>query len=147
MFLLKAAIRRYLLIFGMGFLPFSTLRVWVLRLCGVNVGEGCYVGFNVSVDTNYPELITIGNRVTISHDVVIITHTATPANSDLSRLYNENKPVVIGDGAWLGVRSIVLPGISIGQNCFVGAGSVVSTNTTNNSLWAGNPCILKKSLE
>jgi len=147
MFLIKAAVRRYLLIFGMGLIPFSTLRVWVLRLCGVNVGEGCYVGFNVSVDTNYPELITIGNRVTISHDVVIITHTATPANSDLSRLYNENKPVVIGNGAWLGVRSIVLPGISIGQNCFVGAGSVVSTNTTNNSLWAGNPCILKKSLE
>jgi len=147
MFLIKAAVRRYLLIFGMGLIPFSTLRVWVLRLCGVNVGEGCYVGFNVSVDTNYPELITIGNRVTISHDVVIITHTATPANSDLSRLYNENKPVVIGNGAWLGVRSIVLPGISIGQNCFVGAGSVVSNNTTNNSLWAGNPCILKKSLE
>ena len=122
------------------------MRVLILRLCGVSIGKGCYIGFNVAVDTNFPDLITIGDNVTISHDTVIITHTATPTNSKLSALYKSHSPVSIASGAWIGVRSIILPGVSIGRNCFIGAGSVVTSNTDNDTLWAGNPCVRKKNL-
>ena len=75
--LISAGIRRYILFTGMNLLPFSFLRIYLLRFCGIKVGKGCYVGFNVIPDTNFPELIKIGKKVTISHNVNLITHTAT----------------------------------------------------------------------
>jgi len=64
--LATAALRRYGMMVGMFAVPFSSLRVLVMRLCGVRVGRGCYVGFNVAFDTNFPALIRIGDAVTIS---------------------------------------------------------------------------------
>ena len=88
MFLIKAACRRYLMSFAMAIIPFSSIRIFFLRLCGISVGRGCYVGFNVACDTNYPELISIGDNVTISHGSMLITHTQSPACSWLSGIYH-----------------------------------------------------------
>jgi len=137
--LVLAAARRYLMALGMGWLPFSCLRVLVLKCCGVKIGQGCYIGFNVICDTNFSKLITIGDRVTISHNTLIFTHTATPAKSRLSEIYNQKKPVCIGSGAWIGANCIILPGVVIGKDCMIGAGSVVTKSTDPASLYAGNP--------
>lgn len=131
---------------GMSLLPLSFLRVWVLRLCGVKMGRGCYIGFNVICDTNFPSLIEIGNNVTISHNTLIYSHTATPTVSYLSSVYNDIKKVKIGDGAWIGARCTILPGAIVADNCMIGAGSVVSKNTTAFTLYAGNPCKKIKDL-
>ena len=111
-FLISAGIRRYLLFTGMNLLPFSCLRIYLLRFCGIKIGKGCYIGFNVIPDTNFPELIKIGKKVTISHNVQLITHTATPVKSFLSTKYCISKNIVIKDGAWF-AGSIVLPGTTI----------------------------------
>lgn len=134
-----AAVRRYVMMFGMFILPFSSLRVLVMRMCGVRIGRGCYVGFNVAFDTNFPSLIRIGDDVTISHNVSIYTHTATPAASRLARVYDATAPVTIGDGAWISANAVVLPGVEIGPDCMVGAGAVVTRSTEGGSLYAGNP--------
>lgn len=134
-----AAMRRYVMMCGMFLLPFSSLRVLVMRLCGVRIGRGCYVGFNVVFDTNFPTLIRIGNHVTISHDVSIYTHTATPAASRLARVYDAAAPVIIGEGAWISANAVLLPGVNIGPDCMVGAGAVVTGSTEAGSLYAGNP--------
>jgi acetyltransferase-like isoleucine patch superfamily enzyme len=148
MFLLvKAAIRRYAMSLGMAMLPFSIARVFILRACGVTVGRGCYIGFNVICDTNYPELIRIGENVTISHNCMLITHTGTPTKSNLGNLYKRVAAIDIGDGAWIGANSTVLPGVSVGEDCMIGAGSVVTSSTDPLSLWAGNPCRRIRSLE
>jgi len=144
--LVNAAFRRYAMDIGMAILPFSRLRVFLLRFCGAKVGNGCYIGFNVICDSNYTELITIGDNVTISHETVIYAHTASHVISPLSEYYNQIQPVTIEDGAWIGARCILLPGITISQNCMVGAGSVVSTSTMPSCLYAGNPCKLIKTL-
>ena len=146
-FLISAGIRRYLLFAGMNLLPFSFLRIYLLRICGIKIGKGCYVGFNVIPDTNFPELIKIGKKVTISHNVNLITHTATPVKSFLSSKYGISKNIVIKDGAWIGAGSIVLPGTIIEDNCFIGAGSVVSGRTKSFTLFAGNPCKEIKSIQ
>ncbi|MBK6608158.1 MAG: acyltransferase [Leptospiraceae bacterium] len=140
MILIIAALRRYLMMVGMSLIPFSNMRASLLRLCGVKVGKGCYIGFNVICDTNYAEMIEIGDLVTISHNTVIFTHTATPSNSYLSKIYNQVKNVKISDGSWIGANCTILPGVVIGENCMIGAGSVVSKNTESYSLYAGNPC-------
>lgn len=140
MFLIKAAIRRYAMSIGMAAVPFSFVRVLLLRACGVTVGRGCYIGFNVVCDTNYPELVTIGDNVTISHNCMLITHTATPAQSFLGKFYRGAAQIKIENGAWIGANSTILPGILIGKDCMIGAGSVVTRSTDERSLWAGNPC-------
>lgn len=132
---------------GMAWIPFSSLRVLVLKLCGVKIGRGCYVGFNVICDTNFPGLITIGDRVTISHNTLIFTHTATPVKSRLAEIYKQKKPVVIGSGAWIGACCTILPGVVIGQDCMIGAGSVVTKSTEPASLYAGNPSKKIKALQ
>lgn len=145
-FLMRAAFRRYLMMLGMSLIPFSAMRVMVLRMCGIKIGRGCFIGFNVICDTNFPELIRIGNAVTISHNCLLITHTQTPCNSMLSRIYQVRGPVSIGDGAWIGASSIVLPGVSVGEDCMIGAGSVVTKSTDRQSMWAGNPSRRIKSV-
>jgi len=66
-------------------IPFSRFRVVLLKMYGVKLERGCYIGFNVICDTNFSHLITIGDRVTISHNTLIFTHTATPAKNRLAR--------------------------------------------------------------
>jgi len=145
-FLAAAAVRRYILLIGMNILPLSIMRVWLLRLCGVTIGADCYVGFGVMVDTNYPNLIKIGNHVTISHGCTFVTHTQSPVScSALKKTINDVCEIVIYDGAWLGLNVILLPGAIVRTNCLIGAGSVVpALETKANSLYAGNPARFKK---
>lgn len=124
---------------GMAVIPFSSLRVQLTRLCGIKIGKGCYLGFHVSFDTNYPEKISIGDHVTISHNVSIYTHTGTPANSLLGRTYKKISPVFIQDGAWLGANSLLLPGTVVAKNCFIGAGAVLTGQTEPGAIYTGNP--------
>ncbi len=145
-FLIKAAFRRYFMMIGMSLIPFSTMRIMVLRICGVKVGRGCYIGFNVICDTNFPELIYIGNAVTISHNCMLISHTQTPCESWLGKIYCSHAPVNVGNGAWIGACSVLLPGVDVGEDCMIGAGSVVTRSTDKQSLWAGNPIRRIKSL-
>lgn len=132
---------------GMKYLPLSFLRVGLLKACGVKIGKGCYVGFNIRIDTNYPNLISIGHQVTISHDVSIYTHTATPSKCALSEVYNFAAETTIGDGAWIGATALLLPGISIAPNTMIGAGAVVSRCTESNWVYAGNPAVKIKLIK
>jgi acetyltransferase-like isoleucine patch superfamily enzyme len=127
------------MMFGMNLIPFASLRVVVLRLCGVRVGKDCYIGFNVICDTNFADLISIGDRVTISHNTSIFAHTATPVATCLGEIYRDIKPVSIGDGAWVGAHCVIVPGVNVAEHCMIGAGSVVTKDTEPYSLYAGNP--------
>jgi acetyltransferase-like isoleucine patch superfamily enzyme len=144
--MILAAVRRYAMSVGMFLIPFSTLRILLLRACGVTVGRGCYVGFNVICDTNYAGLITIGNNVTISHHVTIYAHTKSTVTSPLSSLYRDVKQVKIGDGTWIGSHCMILPGVTVAPDCMIGAGSVVTKSTQPRALYAGNPCRMIKPL-
>jgi acetyltransferase-like isoleucine patch superfamily enzyme len=127
--------------------PFAAGRIWLYRRMGVRIGQGCYVGFHVELDTNYPELIEIGDGVTISHRCIIASHMATDAATPLRSLYPERAaPVRIEDGAWLCVGAIVLPGVRIGRNAVVAAGAVVNRDVPPGTLAAGVPARVVKRL-
>ena len=145
-FLAMAASRRLLLSVGMSILPFSSLRVMLLKSVGVKIGKGCYIGFNVYIDTNFPFLVSIGDNVTISHGCCFVTHTISPVDSPLSKLYSHLKPVTIHDGAWIGMNSMLLPGSSVGSNSMIGAGSIVTASMPSSHMCAGNPCQAIKEL-
>ena len=57
------------------------------------------------------------------------------------------KPIVIGDNTWLGANATVLPGITIGKNCVIGAGTLITTDIPDNSLVLGTPGRVVRKLE
>jgi maltose O-acetyltransferase len=67
-------------------------------------------------------------------------------NSLGSPYLTSSKPVVIGDNVWIGGNAIILPGVTIGNNTTIGAGSVVTKSIPDNVLAFGNPCSVKRTL-
>jgi acetyltransferase-like isoleucine patch superfamily enzyme len=117
------------------------LRVWNVRRKGLNVADDCrFEGFPSF--GSEPYLITIGKRVAMASDVSFITHdggTHVFRNEERYRKVIKYGRIVVHDNCVLGHRVIVLPGVSIGPNSVVAAGSVVTRNIPPNVLAAGNP--------
>jgi len=132
-----------LLNFWAWFLPWKKLRVLFHKLKGVKIGEKVEIGYMVFLDNRRPDLITIEKNVTITTYCIILSH-------DLSRrhLYNEEVigSVFIKEGAFIGVNSTIMPGVTIGENCIIGAGSVVTEDTSPNSVYVGSPAKKIKEL-
>jgi len=92
-------------------------------------------------------IINIGDNVVISGRVSILTHADCNRSAFLSRLYPGRRGCVnIEDGAWLGFGTIVLPGVTIGKETVVAAGSVVAEDIEPRSLYAGTPAKKIKDL-
>ncbi len=102
--------------------------------------------------------INIGNNVLIASDVKIYTathttdvagRTNTPANKKISGCFcrTYSKPITIEDNVWIGGGAILLPGVTIGKNSVIGAGSVVTRSIPENSVAVGNPCRTIKRLD
>ncbi|MCU5276450.1 sugar O-acetyltransferase [Bacillus cereus] len=109
-------------------------------------GENSYANFNcVILDS---ASVKIGNNVMLGPNVNIYTatHSIYPSlrndiqKEGLESLITYAKPVVIEDGVWIGGSSIILPGIKIGANSVIGAGSVVTKDIPANVVAVGNPC-------
>lgn len=112
------------------------------------IGEECYIGFNFSALSVAKGKIEIGNNVLIASNV-LITNENHGINPELSIPYMnqdlEFKNVYIGDGCWIGEKTIILPGVSIGKQSIIGAGSVVTKSIPEYSIAVGNPAkVIKK---
>lgn len=106
--------------------------------CHMHVGKNFYANFNLTVvdDTD----IFIGDSVMIAPNVVIATG-AHPICPELrERVYQYNLPVHIGNRVWIGAGAIVLPGVTIGDDTVIGAGSVVTKDIPSGVVAVGNPC-------
>lgn len=97
------------------FIPFS-VRLKLLKLRGVNFKGRAFIGANVTFDGIHPEMITIGNGATITYGTCILTH-----------FYS------VKDNTYY------LGNVNIGDNVFIGAGSIVNCDIPANEVWAGNP--------
>jgi len=104
----------------------------------VHIGDYFYANFNlVIVDDTY---VYIGNNVMIAPNVTITT-TGHPVDPELRRPGNQfSIPVRIGNDVWIGSNAVILPGVTIGDNSVIGAGSVVTHDIPANVVAVGNPC-------
>lgn len=104
----------------------------------VHFGANIYANFNLTlVDDTH---IYVGDHTMIGPNVTLAT-AGHPINAELrERNYQYNMPVRIGRNCWLGAGVIVLPGITIGDNVVVGAGSVVTKDLPDNVVAVGDPC-------
>lgn len=112
----------------------------------LEIHEICWVNIGCVFDLNAP--ITIGSRVAIGHQVLLLTSTheiGLPAQRATPLI--KARPIVIHDGAWLGARCTILPGVTVGAGAVVAAGAVVTRDVPPNSMVAGVPARIVKDLE
>lgn len=112
--------------------------VWLARKLGVSIGKDCRI--YTRQFGSEPFLITIGNRVTVTAGVQFITHDgSTWLIRDAKGRRYRFAPISIGDDVFVGVNSIILPGVRIGSRCIIGAGSVVTRSVPDGSVAVGVP--------
>ncbi len=105
----------------------------------LRIGKSC--GFNKGAVFELAAPIEIGNNVNAGHDVMFVTsHRARPTRAGAAE-ETEPKPIVIGDGVWLGARSTVLPGVTIGAGSVIAAGVTVANDVAQNTLLTGTAAI------
>ena len=106
---------------------------------GLVVGKDCFIGDEVIIDL-YDEVI-LEDQVTLAQRVTVLTHLNVGYNDHpLQRFFpKRSKPVIFKTGSVVGAASIILPGVTIGQNSFVAAGSVATKNVPANTLVGGVP--------
>ena len=114
-----------------------------IRKKGVSVGGGTYVHDtnDVLIDVSHPELLTIGENVFIHKGAIILTHDWTGwciVNTHNEFIPSHNR-VSIGNNVWMGMRVMILKGVTIGDNVIIGAGSVVTKSIPSNSVAVGVP--------
>ena len=101
----------------------------------VHLGERTIINFGCLLDGRKFSIIT-GSDVSIGPEASILTLGHDPQAADFS---DRGGDVLIGDRVWIGYRSVILPGVSIGDGAVVGAGSVVTRDVPPYAIVAGNP--------
>jgi maltose O-acetyltransferase len=134
--------------------------VWIEGPFYCDYGKHIFIGENTFINTNAVFLdcnrIDIGKNVLIGPNVQI--YTATHPISASERIIQNPKhnqapyktnalPVSIGDNSWIGGNTVILPGITIGSNVTVAAGSLVTKDITDNKLAMGRPTKIIRDLE
>lgn len=112
-------------------------------------GKNIHIGKNVFINSNcnFQDQggIYIGNNCLIGHRVVLAT-----LNHDINPTLRKcvyQKPIFIEDNVWIGSGAIILPGVRIGKNSIVAAGSVVTKNVEENTIVAGVPAKFLRKIE
>jgi len=134
-------------IFGLIYANFN--HVGYARIIGVNMGTNVHIyGNPVKMFGTEPWLVTLGNHVHITTDVMFITHDGgTLLFRHLTPDLEISAPIKVGDYVYFGVRSIILPGVKIGNNCIIAAGAVVTKDVPDNSVVGGIPAKILKSTQ
>lgn len=121
-----------------------------LRKVGVEIkGTPKFISPDIYFDGNDYSKIKIGDNVTISREVMLLTHdySITTAMASIGKKISRHQgevyiseEIYIGDNCFIGARASLLPGAKIGKNVIIGAASVVKGTIPDNSVVIGNPC-------
>jgi acetyltransferase-like isoleucine patch superfamily enzyme len=106
------------------------------------VGQNVILGSNLKIYCR-PAKVFIGDNTMFSHNNTIITSTHDLIDRNIIKGY----PVHIGKNVWITSNVTILPGVNIGDNSVIGAGSVVTKDIPSNVFAAGNPCKVIKKIE
>ena len=110
----------------------------------LHFGDHVYANFNLTVvdDTH----VYVGNNVLFAPNVILAT-AGHPIDPELRKNdYQFNMPIRIGNNVWLGAGVIVMPGVTIGDNSVIGAGSVVTKDIPSGVIAFGTPCAVVREI-
>ena len=113
---------------------------------GIAIGDGCYINRRCTLFADWGCAITLGSNVWLGPEVMLWTgsHAIGPGSQRCGS--GVSRPIVIGDGCWVGARATVLGGVTIGSGSVVGASALVMKDIACNYLVAGVPAKILRIL-
>ena len=137
----------------------NRVRTQALRTAGIEIGEatlffglpklvgrgpvhtrlkiGTYCGFNKGAFFDLEDTVTIGDHVAVGHDVMFLTRSYERGPAFRRAGVPRRAPIVIGNGVWLGARTMILPGVTIGAGSVISAGIAIAEDVPENTLLTG----------
>ena len=130
---------------------FSSLRAYLWRLIGVHIGRKLFIGFGVYLDVDGTDRLFIGDNCMIAAQSLILMHRRNIQLYTTDKL-QQNLPYIqlttkIGNNVSIGMRSIIMPGVTIGDGAVIAAGSVVTKDVPPFAIVAGNPAKVIRIVE
>lgn len=118
------------------------LRTWYFRtFYGMAIAPDVRISFKARLDKTNPRCIEIGSQTYVAFDSIILSHDfATRRHGG-----NFEQKTRIGTNCFIGCGAIILPGITIGDQVIIGAGSVVTKDVPSHSIVGGNPATILRS--
>jgi len=116
------------------------------RSLGATIGEGNFIPDKKMWSTE-PYLVTIGNHCQIVDGVRLLTHGGGNILRDIQPDFDAFGKIVIGNYVYIGTNSLIMPGVTIGDNALVAAGSVVTKSVPARTVVGGNPARYICSIE
>ncbi len=119
-------------------LPSNALRIKAQQAKGVKIGKNVYLGYDVNIDSAYPELVEIEDHARIGIGAIILAH-SRPADAWMKHLGEQVAAVRIRRHASLYAGAIVMPGVTVGEYAIVREGAVVTADVPPFTVVAGSP--------
>lgn len=116
----------------------------VLHSKNIETGNNALLGINIGCYVQGKGGIKIGSNFRMGPNVGLISANHDPNDYDK---WLKVDPIIIGDNVWIGMNSVIMPGVNIGDNVIIGANSVVNSNIPSNSIAIGSPCKVIKEKE
>ena len=117
----------------------DNLTTFFHRLRGVRIGRNVYIHRTAILDGIYPELIRIGDDARLAPGCIVYCHIKAGEVLERTHVPRVVAGVEIGESAFIGLGSIILPGVAIGRGSVVVSGSVVHRNVPDGCVVSGNP--------
>ena len=121
----------------------SALRILFHRLRGVKIGKKVFIGLDVHIDDDNPEMVSIEDGVFITPECILLTHKRNISDYKSGDWIGDKPfiraPIKIKRGVHIGIGTIIMPGVTIGEGAIIGAGSVVTKDVPSFSLAIGVP--------
>lgn len=131
------------------FLAFRFNPVGVSRIMGVKIGNNVHIyGGHPGMWSTEPFLITLGDNVYITSGVSFVCHDGGTliVRKEVPDL-ELTAPITVGSDVYIGVRAIIMPGVTIGSRVIIGAGSIVTKDIPDNSVAVGVPARVVKTVD
>ena len=146
-FLVKYVMNSWIL----GPIAHRKVRPWVLKKIGCHIGKDIFVGDNVRIDAGHSDLIYIGDHSHVTGGCRLLCHQRNlkgyRKGDDAAKLPYKLGEIRIGKGAMIGMETLIMPGVTIGDGAIVGAGSLVTKDIPAWTIATGRPAKVVKEIK
>ena len=112
------------------------------RLRGCDIGKNCKISKSAILDRAYPKGVHIGNNTRVLIDAMILAHDYSRGTLEGQSMWCDTH---IGHHCVIGGRSMIMPGVTIGNHVYVGGGSIVTHDIPDHCIVAGNPARIRRT--
>ena len=131
-------------------LNYRKIRPILWRWMGAKVGKDCFIGYEVWVDMTHMDLIELEDHVHIANRSLLLCHQRDLMDycigDDYAKLGYLKKKIILKKGCLIGMNTMVMPGVTIGEGAIIGAGSLVTKDIPAWTIATGRPAKVVKQI-